>query len=72
MVEHFQRSEIDVQRILSSIKTQGVTEKDIEKVLRLIKKEAKENSSKIQATTTHIRIKDYIRECPENCVNAPG
>jgi len=62
--EHFQRSEIDVQRIFGSAKTQGVTGKDVSEALRLIKKEAKENASQIPSATMTIIIKDYIATAP--------
>jgi len=64
ITQQFQRSEIDVQRILSSIKTQGVTEKDIEKVLRLIKQEVKKKASRIPASIMCIRIKDLLPTAP--------
>lgn len=62
--EHFQKSEIDIQRIISSVRAQGVTVKDVTEVLRLIKKEAKENISQIPCATMQTIIKDYIDNAP--------
>lgn len=61
---HFQRSEIDVQRVFSSIKSQGVKDKDISEILRLIKQEIKKKSSKIPASIMCIRIKDSFTTAP--------
>jgi hypothetical protein len=61
---YFQRSEIDVQRIISSVKKQGVTGKDITEALRLIKQEANKNASRIPSAIMKVRIKDHIQNAP--------
>jgi len=62
--EHFQRSEIAVQKIISSVKMQGVTGKDVTETLRLIKKAAKENASQVPSVIMKVRIKDYLPTAP--------